>query len=285
MPQNNDFRAKHVRSHIANAVFYIPFGYYYAVRLGTLPKLLSWLLIYIMPTAFYSFNTYEGAWLPFAVNYLLVLLAVFSLYELGYILNDTIAIQREEQPAIRLYPNNFEHFSRYSRLIVLARFSYAALALAVLYLINNTLLTLPLVANILLIPVIFAIYNSWRSKQNVWLYPVLVFSRYLPFMLLYNMDGLAILMLFISFPLVNMLERFSMPRYRFPLMRKLIPTEDSKTLFRTVYYLIVIWLPLLLPLPITTKYIYMFPLEILCFYRLMLYFIVKHCRPTNYLNG
>lgn len=274
-----------MRSHIPNAVFYIPFGYYYAVRLGTLPKLLSWMLIYIMPTAFYSYLQYEGTWLPFAVNYLLVLLAVFSLYELGYILNDTIAIRHEEQPALRLFPNNFEHFARYSRLIVLARFMYAIIAMALLYLTDASLLTLPLAANILAVPVIFAIYNSWRSKYNVWLYPVLVFSRYLPFMLLYNTDGWAILMLFVSFPLVNMLERFSMPRYRFPLMRKLIPTEESKTLFRVVYYLIVLWLPLLLPQPITTKYLYMFPLEILCFYRLMVLFYVRHNKPKNYLNG
>ena len=238
-----------------------------------------------MPTAFYSFITYEGTWLPFAVNYLLVLLAVFSLYELGYILNDTIAIRREEQPAIRLYRHNFEHFARYGRLIVLARFGYALIALALLYVIDDSLFTLPLVANILAIPVIFAIYNSWRSKYNVWLYPVLVFSRYLPFMLLYRIDGWAILMLFVSFPLVNMLERFSMPRYRFPLMRKLIPTEESKTTFRLIYYLIVLWIPLLLPMPFSTAYVYMFPLELLCFYRLMLYFIVKHHRPTNYLNG
>ena len=238
-----------------------------------------------MPTAFYSFITYHGAWPAFVVNYLLVLLAVFSLYELGYILNDTIAIHKEEQPAVRLYPHNFEHFSHYRHLIVLARFCYALIALALLYWIDASRLTIPQVTNILAVPVIFAIYNSWRSKQNVWLYPVLVFSRYLPFMLLYNIDGWAILMLFVSFPLVNMMERFSMPQYRFPVMRKLIPTEESKTVFRLVYYLAVMWLPLLLPLPITKKYIYMIPLEILCFYRLMLYFIVKHRRPTNYLNG
>jgi len=290
-PQNNDIRAKHVSANIPNAVFYIPFGYYYAVRLGTLPKLLSWMLIYIMPTAFYSFMTYEGAVLPFVVNYLLVLLAVFSLYELGYILNDTVAIRHEKQPAIRLYEHNFEHFGYYKRAIIAARIGYAIIATGTLIAINaqnttiisrNLWLTCACIAAIL---PIFIIYNCWRNKYNVWLYPVLVFSRYLPFMLMYRIDGWAIMMLFLSFPFANMLERFSMPLHRFPVMRQLIPTEESKTIFRPFYYLAILWVPLLLPIPINAAYIYMFPPVILFFYRLTLYFIVKRHHLTNYLNG
>lgn len=271
--------------HISNAVFYLPFGYYYAVRLGTLPQLLSWMLIYIMPTAFYSFTTYQGELLPFAVNYLLLLTAVFSLYELGYILNDTIAIRYEQHPAIRLYPDNFRHFSRYARMIVLARFAYAAIALGVLYLLDASLVSLPLVINILAIPIIFAIYNGWRSRYNVWLYPVLVFSRYLPFMLLYRIDGLAILMLFLSFPLLNMLERFSMPAYRFPLMRRLIPAEESKTAFRVWYYALLLLILSILGALHIIPYLLILPVLILFVYRLLLALWVSRHRPTNYLNG
>lgn len=271
--------------HISNAVFYLPFGYYYAVRLGTLPQLLSWMLIYIMPTAFYSFTTSQLALLPFVVNYLLLLTAVFSLYELGYILNDTIAIRYEKQPAVRLYSDNFRHFSLYARVIVLARFAYAAIALGVLYLMDASLVTLPLVINILAIPVIFAIYNSWRSRYNVWLYPVLVFSRYLPFMLLYRIDALAIMMLFLSFPLLNMLERFSMPAYRFPLMRRLIPAEESKTAFRVWYYALLLLILSILGVLHMIPYLLIIPVLILFVYRLLLAFWVSGHRPTNYLNG
>ena len=274
-----------MREHISNAVFYIPFGYYYVVRLGTWQKLLSWLLIYIMPTVCYSFFTYDGAVLPFVLNYLLLLVATFSLYELGYILNDTVAILHEEMPAVRLYPNNFEHFSRYARLIVLARFCYAIITLVLLYLIDARIFTLPLAANILAIPMIFAVYNSWRSKYNVWLYPLLVFSRYLPFMLLYRIDGLAILLLFLSFPLLNMLERFSMPRYRFPLMRRLIPTEESKTMFRVWYYAVLLLILAILYILTIIHYTLILPVLILFVYRLALAYWVRNHQPTNYLNG
>lgn len=291
MQPNDDIRARYAREHIPNAVFYIPFGYYYAVRLGTVWKLLSWMLIYIMPTAFYSWLTFDGVWWQFAVNYALVLMAVFSLYELGYIFNDTVAIRREQQPAIRLYEPNFRHFKQYMWVIVVVRLFYAVQAIGLLVLLNKHWHTtdsrhiwfvrLCIIGMLL----VFWIYNNWRSKYNVWLYPLLVFSRYLPFMLLYRIDGWAILMLWLSFPMVNWLERFSMPRYRFPVMRKLIPTEQSKTLFRAVYYMVILLVPLLMPKPLIATYMYLFPIEILCFYRLMLLLVVKHHKPKNYLNG
>ncbi|MBO7455963.1 MAG: hypothetical protein J6T76_06140 [Paludibacteraceae bacterium] len=291
MQPNDDIRARYAREYIPNAVFYIPFGYYYAVRLGTVWKLLSWMLIYIMPTVFYSWLTFDGVWWQFAVNYALVLMAVFSLYELGYIFNDTVAIRREQQPAIRLYEPNFRHFKQYMWVIVLVRLFYAVQAIGLLVLLNRQWHTTDsrhiwfVRACIICMLVVFCIYNNWRSKYNVWLYPLLVFSRYLPFMLLYRIDGWAILMLWLSFPMVNWLERFSMPRYRFPLMRKLIPTEQSKTLFRAVYYMVILMVPLVLPKPLIATYMYLFPIEILCFYRLMLLLVVKHHKPKNYLNG
>ena len=291
MPENNDIRTKIVRERISNAVFYIPFGYYYVVRLGTIWKLLSWMLIYIMPTAFYSWLTYSGSWQMFAANYVLTLAGVFTLYELGYILNDTVAVQKERQPAIRLQNRNFRHFEKHAWAIITVRVALAAAAFAGLWIFNRTGQVTDsthlwfVSGSAVLMTALFGLYNSWRSKYNVWLYPLLVFSRYLPFMLLYRIDYWGILMLWISFPCVNWLERFSMPRYRFPVMRKIIPTEESKTLFRVIYYLVVVWLPLLLPLPLVVKCMYMFPLEVLCFYRIMVLFYVQHNKPKNYLNG
>lgn len=291
MPENNDIRQKIVRERIPNAVFYIPFAYYYVVRLGTIWKLLSWILIYIMPTAFYSWLTYAGEWQLFAMNYLLLLVAVFSLYELGYIFNDTVAVQKERQPAIRLHNRNFRHFEKYMPVIVGVRIFFTTEALGLLWAFNRSWQAIAdthmwlIYGCVIIMMAVFGLYNSWRSRYNVWLYPILVFSRYLPFMLLYSFDGWGILMLWLSFPMVNWLERFSMPRYRFPLMRKLIPTEQSKTLFRAVYYMVILMVPLVLPKPLIATYMYLFPIEILCFYRLMLLLVVKHHKPKNYLNG
>ena len=280
-----NIRLKYARPYIPNAVFYIPFAYYYAVRLGTLPKLFSWMLIYLMPTAFYSAVGYTGSWTLFAINYILILLAVFSIYECGYIANDTLSIRHEEQPAIRLYDYNFAHFERNKALIFSTRIGYSLIALLALYALNGYETALRVGLSILVMAVLFGIYNRWRSRYNVWLYPFLVCSRYVPFMLLMPHPWEVWLLLFLSFPLLNALERFSMPRYRWPLMRKLIPSEESKTLFRAIYYGVVLLLTFLLVQAKGYTYILLIPIMILCLYRVALVFWLKKHKPENYLNG
>ena len=281
-----NIRPRYARPYIPNAVFYIPFAYYYAVRLGTLPKLFSWMLIYLMPTAFYSAVGYTGSWPLFALNYGLILLAVFSIYECGYIANDTLSIRHEEQPAIRLYDYNFAHFERHKETIFCVRLFYTVLSMTILDLLNGGPGTNYTVGfSITLMFGLFALYNHWRSRYNVWLYPFLVCSRYVPFMLLMPHPWEVWLLLFLSFPLLNALERFSMPRYRWPLMKKLIPSEESKTLFRAIYYGVVLLLTFLLVQAKGYTYILLIPIMILCLYRVALVFWLKKHKPENYLNG
>lgn len=244
------------------------------------------MLIYLMPTAFYSAIGYTGSWGLFALNYGLILLAVFSLYELGYIINDTIAIRRELQPAIRLYDYNFAHFERHKETIFCVRLFYTVLSMTILDLLNGGPGTNYTVGfSITLMFGLFALYNHWRSRYNVWLYPLLVCSRYVPFMLLMPHPWEVWLLLFLSFPLLNALERFSMPRYRWPLMRKLIPTEESKTLFRVIYYIVVLLLAGIFVRAKEYDYIVLAPILILCLYRVALVFWLQKHKPENYLNG
>lgn len=289
---NQDIRSKYASKHISNVVFYIPFSYYYVVRLGTIPKWLSWAVIYLFPTCYYSALTYQGDWCAFAVNYLLILLATFSLYELGYILNDTMGICREKHPTVRLYEENFLHFARNRWWIILVRILYAIMAIALLVVhvnyqmpsINHQHVLVTSLSIAAILP-IFVLYNRWRNRYNVWLYPILVFSRYIPFMLLYSIDWRAILSLFVSFPLINMIERFSMPRYRFPIARTIIPTEQSKNLFRVGYYTIMAIIACALIVAASMDYRYIIPIAILWLYRIAVYIVTLFHQPKNYLNG
>lgn len=273
-------------------VFYIPFSYYYVVRLGTLPKLLSWMLIYLFPVSYYAFLTYNGDILPFIINMVLILISTFSLYELGYIFNDTITTKQEQYPTIRLYPENLQHFEHYRWWITLCHIFYSILAIICLLLFNNAPfanippqhLTYTLLSIVAIFP-IFSLYNHWRSHYNVLLYPILVFSRYLPFVLLYEINWLVILFLFITFPMINMIERFSMPRYRFSGIRTLIPNENTKTLFRVAYYTITLIITSILYLLNIISLQLIIPIIILFIYRLLIYFITKNHHPQNYLNG
>ena len=292
MPINQDIRIKYASRSISNVVFYIPFSYYYVVRLGTVPKLLSWILIYLFPVSYYAFLTYNGAIYLFIINMLLILSSTFSLYELGYILNDTITTQREQNPTIRLYPQNLHHYERYQWYIIFCRIVYSISTIICLLFVNNTPianiqpqhLTYTILSIVSSFP-IFLLYNHWRSYHNVLLYPVLVFSRYHPFALLYEINWIIILFLFISFPMINMIERFSMPRYRFSIIRTIIPNEDTKSLFRVVYYTIILVISSILHLLGIISLKLIIPIIVLFIYRLLLYFITKNYHPQNYLNG
>ena len=239
-----------------------------------------------MPTAFYSAAGYSGSWGIFAINYFLILLATFSLYEYGYIYNDTIAISREEAPAIRLYEKNFAHFARRHWLILFVRLFTSVAALGVLYMLNESNPHVPLVfAAVAVTGLFFAIYNRWRSRTNVWFYPLLVCARYVPFMVMYECSWTAYILLFVSFPLLNAMERFSMPKYRWPLMRSLIPEESAKTRFRVYYYALTLILATLILYSRGESLFLLTPVLILFLYRLCLLFWLRTHKPTNYLNG
>ena len=247
------------------AAFYIPFAYLYGVRLRSVPKLLSWLLLYILPTAFYSHLD--------VLSYTLVLFATFTLYELEYIFNDTVAVQHESQPSLRLTDTQTAYFFAHRYLIIFTRLLIAALCLALLSLLHS--FTPSLLCALALMVVLFAIYNRWRNRYNVFLYIWLVFSRYIPFMCLAAHSGIDYILLFVSYPLLIGLERFSMPNYRWPFMRRLIPNEEAKARFRVAYYV----LALLVLVPycyLTGLSLYaLLPIGVLALYRILRLVIKK----------
>lgn len=238
---------------IDNWVFYVPLAYYYQVRLGTLPKLAGWMMIYILPTAYY---TQLPAW-----GYLLMLLSLFTIYELGYILNDTEAIHREAKPSLHLYPENIKYYEAHKPAIWATRIAIGLPFLPVLLL--------------------FMFYNYVRNpKFSPLVYPLLVCSRYLPFVL-YPWNAERTMLLILSFPLINAIERFSMPKYRAPIARTIFPDENSKTYIRALYYILLSCTLLLAGY----TWLQILPILILSVYRTALCILTLFYKPKNYLNG
>ena len=248
------------------AAFYIPFGYLYCVRLRSTAKLLSWLLLYILPTAFYAAVGYPGTPVSYIIRYTLVLLATFTLYELGYIFNDTLAIQHEEAPSLRLTEKETNYFFSHQWRILVTRVLIASVCL---FALSFHTAILPITLSIGAMCILFAIYNRWRNKYNVFLYIWLVFSRYIPFMMLCGHEKIDYLLLFLSYPLLIGIERFSMPAYRWPFLRTLIPDEPSKARFRAAYYVLV--LVILLPVFYITQtpFYLLIPIAVLALYRIV----------------
>lgn len=73
-------------------LFYTPFLYYYKTRLKSFYKLLSWMLIYLAPiylAVYYSIQNEMDN-----IYFLLLIIVVHNLYEVGYIQNDTETIKK-----------------------------------------------------------------------------------------------------------------------------------------------------------------------------------------------
>lgn len=215
-------------------------------------------------------------------------IAIFTLYEIGYIHNDSYATLKEAQPSQRLGEESLSYCYCHFGAIVLTRVAISTLLLGIMMyrhcLEFNWWAALAAIA--LILP-LFLLYNHCRSVRNVFLYPVLVFSRYLPFLIPYltSTNAYLLLLLFISFPLLNALERFSMPRYRYPLFRRLIPTEDSKTLFRVVYYILIALIAGTTCYALNIRQHELIPIYALGIYRIVLYIITLFYTPKNYLQG
>ena len=290
-------RLQYASERIPNRVFYIPFAYLYHVRLGTLPKLLAWAVIYIVPTAVYSALLAHDLSIPLwqtMWTYLLLLVIVFTTYESGYIYNDTLLTRKETNPTIRLYDYNLEHFFNHYHIINITRATITILAWL------GYIMAMPhfpakhflfIVIAYFAIPLLFTAYNRNRTIYNVFIYPLLVFSRYFVFLVPYFQSSLmtiATISLFVCFPLCNAIERFSMPRHRFPLIRTLIPTEQSKTLFRVGYYviLLVILAPILYSLyPVRIASTLLSPIVLITLMRLLILIVTRFHQPKNYLRG
>lgn len=309
MNKEQIIRYRYASEKIENIVFYLPFAYLYRVRLGTPAKLLSWLLIYIFPTLFYSASLWLQWYNPtvssdvmspwvFVANYVLILVAAFGIYECGYIYNDGLSILHEQSPSLRLYEHNLQYLYMHLPHIAVVRGLIIASSLIGLYLINDgSVAVVCTIGAILTVALLFAAYNSWRTKWNVLLYPFLVFSRYIVFLIPYfsplgegftRYDLLTAALLFLSFPMLNAIERFSMPRHRFRFIVRLIPDEQSKTLFRVYYYAaaaVIVAILLWLCFDLQTSVFLTAPFIVLGFERLLIYAVTFHHTPKNYLQG
>ncbi len=284
-----DIRYRYASEKISNSVFFIPFSYLYFVRLGTIGKLASWLLLYPLLTFFYAFALHNWQFdTQFCLTYLLILLSTFSIYECGYIFNDVFAVEREEKPAIRLYPHNFDFAKKHIWQIVFCRILWALACLAILYFVQPLSVILWQLVLLIFIPLVFALYNHIRNKFSAFVYPFLVFSRYLPLLLLWadSPDFWEILLLMYSaFPLLNAIERFSMETYRFSFIKWAIPTESSKTQFRIIYYLFFAIVLSTVFFMIEKSFLLLLPFYVLLVYRVILALIVHYKTPKGYLKG
>lgn len=197
-----------------NSIYYIPFFYFYKTRLKSIKKYISWMIIYTIPVSF-SFVFYTGFSLGGIQNLFVSLLSItliYSLYEIGYIYNDTETIKTEKKPTIRLtkyqlrfYENN--KITIYSSRVIISIF----ISLLLMSFMSSNIAYFICSAWSLLI--VYYFYNTTRSIYNLPLHFILVAIRYSSASLIFGQSYLVLFYLILLFPVINLLERSTENRF------------------------------------------------------------------------
>ena len=197
---------------MANWQFYLPPAYFFGTRVTSWSARLSWALIYIAPLFLTLF-----AFAPDVVwsGYLYLsigMLAIYAVYEIGYIENDVHTVKQEEQPTLRLDSNQTTYVEGKWRSIVLVR---ALITLALLMACSSADGFLWFLLGLALLLPTFMTYNRFRGPMNAWIHPWLVGIRFCAPLVLVLPQLDVLLYGFLLFPLINSLERAAEPRYGF----------------------------------------------------------------------
>ena len=147
-----------------NLFFYLPFSYTYVSRLKSHSKLISWVIIYVIPTIYLAIFLQGTLSVP---NFLLALLGIvliYNFYETGYIQNDTETVKRELNPTMRLSENQQAYYETHKKIIYGVRLLTGVFLSFVFVRLSPLSGTLPFIVAVWSILLIYAVYN--RSEIN-----------------------------------------------------------------------------------------------------------------------
>lgn len=213
-----------------NVVFYLPFLYTFSVNRKGLEGIAYFLEFYLF--SFFAFIIFKGnSLLPIDIIYFILMQVGFtSLYEIGYIDNNTRSIKKESKPTLRHTKEQIEfaqnnYFSIYSIRIFLSA--------SMFILIFDSVFSLSIFYSVLTL-LTFLLYNNirqgWLNRIN---FVLLRFLRYFSILVFLGWNGFAI-SLFIS--LNNFINNLAW----YPERTKFrLPRFFGTKIFDAVIYLII----------------------------------------------
>lgn len=187
--------------------------YFISTRLKYKGNKIAFLLFYLFPIALITYS-YSYSYIYDLYKVVLVIGLTYSIYELGYIYNDTITIRKEAEPTLRLSKIELSFFnSNIKKILAIRAITFFTLMMLYIALgVNVTELVL-----LVVLFVTFYIYNNVRSKLNLPLHFILVSLRYLiPLIHIFEQVGcFELLFILMLYPILNTLERASEKRFSY----------------------------------------------------------------------
>lgn len=197
-----------------------PFAYFFHSRVPRPRQKIGWALGYVLPVLGLAASASGGA--TGLLLAALMMTAVYTAYEFGYLVNDTLSIEREERPTLRLTRSTREALRRRLALALAARLTIGGGLVALLLPIHGSAAEAALLGWATLWP-LFAVYNRWRGPITIALHFLLVGLRYLlPIVAAApTLEPAAMAPLLLLYALPNTFEAAWKPRYGMTALRDL----------------------------------------------------------------
>jgi len=231
--------------------YILPYRYFFSSRLTRLDRKLSWVLIEPLPVFLLTYYFMNAPFWELSLLFLLGYTAHMSIYEAGYLENDSVSTINEASPVLRLFNGESAIVLKNLKKIEALRWLITALMLIMVYYLGKEFNIVTNLYNffllIVLIRVIYIIHNHFRNRSNIVTLFILSSSRYISmpclFLDLQTITGLLIVLILI-YPFPKTLEYASQTRYHLPFRTWV--RQPYQALFRLIYYAILFSVTLLL---------------------------------------
>lgn len=224
-----------------NLIFYIPVTYLFYSRLKSAIERVSYLFLFpgmvsVMNYLWFGVN-YPN--LHFLLFFVLFFFAWYSIYEIGYLENDALAIQKEKNPTLRISKAKIDYIRTHFLKIFFIRVIIAIISLSVLplFILPNRVLLLLMCLIVTLF--FFKMHNYFRGRINIITYFGLSFLKYYTFSVLFIDDQYFLYAIYwaLLFPLPRTIEHASKIKYNLNIVQSLVGNQDP---FRAGYYLLLV---------------------------------------------
>lgn len=153
-------------------IYLFPFIYTLHSRYKTLPYKIAFLIVYIIPLLICG--TYFGSDIRL---FLLSILGLSILYELGYIHNDIFTVKKEKQPTQRISAETLQSIE--DNYVLIADFHIIEyLVIATVYYTNFPKYLCSYLFGGIFITAAYSAHNSIRSRWNILTFLILVILKY-----------------------------------------------------------------------------------------------------------
>jgi hypothetical protein len=216
------------------AALFVPVAYFFLSRVPTSRQRVGWLSSYLLPVLTMAMLA-NGGWTGIPIA-LLVIVAVYGAYEFGYMVNDSVTVDRESHPTLRLDADALRWFRARLRTALIVRFLIGLACMGVVAASSSRSAAIAM-TGWMAIWLLFALYNARRGFSTILLYFLLNGLRYVLPVLAAAVgqlpDAWAVFMLLSVYALPNTYVAAWKPRYRLDFLRRPFGSEHR---FRLAWY-------------------------------------------------